>query len=174
MLQKLKNKIFALSSHPHAENYFFVFCFIEAFMLPIPTTIMQAPMVLSTPSKSMRYTWIATTASVIGGIVGYCLGWLFFSLISDYVLHSSYAQEFLDIQQWILRWGILILFPLALLPIPFKITTISAGVVGIRFPAFLLIVFVGRFLHFFLIGFLTLHSQKRVSAWMLKRYGPTA
>lgn len=170
MLRKLKNKVVELSSHPHAEVYFFFLCFIEAFILPLPTTVMQAPMALSNPHKSMRYIWIASIASVLGGIIGYCLGWLFYSLIENYVMHSSYQHEFILIQSWMMHWGMLVLFPLALCPIPFKITTISAGILGLRFLPFMLMISAARFLHFFFIGFIIRHGQQRFRRWVLKRY----
>ena len=170
MLRKLKAKVVSLSSHPHAEFYFAGLCFIEAFLLPLPTTLMQAPLTLSHPHKVMRYTWIATIASVLGGVVGYCLGWLFYNLIEDYVMHSCYSDDFIMIQEWMKHWGMLVLFPLALCPIPFKITTISAGILGMRFLPFMLMISAARFLHFFFIGFVIEHGQKRFRRWMLNRY----
>lgn len=172
MMRKLKNKVVSLASHPHAEFYFACLCFIEAFILPVPTTVMQAPMILANPQKVMRYTWIATMASVLGGIVGYCLGWLFYSWIESFVMHSSYSEDFLLIQGWMMHWGMLVLFPLALSPMPFKITTISAGILGVRFLPFMLMVSAARFLHFFFIGFIIQHGQKRFRRWMLRRYTP--
>ena len=170
MLRKIKAKVFSLAAHPHAEYYFFILCFIEAFMLPIPTTVMQAPMTWAHPHRVLRYTWIATVGSVLGGILGYCIGRLFFSLVEPYITGSSYNSEFLQIQQWMLHWGLWILFPLALCPIPFKITTISSGLLGMLFVPFLMIISIARLLHFFLIGYLLEHSQKKFRSWVMKRY----
>ena len=74
MLRKLYDWVFSLARHRHATRSLAVVSFAESSFFPIPPDVMLAPMVLTRPDKAWRYAAICTLASVLGGLLGYAIG----------------------------------------------------------------------------------------------------
>lgn len=81
------NKTLQWSRHRLASYWLMFVSFIEAIFFPIPTDVMLIPMSITTPEKAIRYALYASTSSVIGGAIGYALGYYALDLIQP-TLHS--------------------------------------------------------------------------------------
>ena len=135
-------------------TYLKALSFIESIFFPIPTDVLLAPMVLS-----KRHNWIsiAVTASiwsVLGGIVGYFLGFYLFELVEPYLHNFGKYNQYLSAKSSFEEYGIIVLFISAFTPIPYKIFTITAGVLNYNLFFFIFVSLIGRSARFFLVAFI--------------------
>ena len=129
----------------------FVISFIESFFSPILPDLLLIPMALSAPEKAIYYSIIATTASVLGGIVGYFIGGKFGLPILQKYAPAKHVET---IHNWLERYGGWAIFFAAMAPIPYKFVSISAGVFRVNWAVFMLASILGRGKRFLLEGIL--------------------
>jgi len=152
MWQRLYDRVLMWSSHQHAPLILSVLSFAESSFFPVPPDVMLAPMCLARPRKSWRFATICSVSSVLGGLFGYLIGRWAFSLIEPWLLASSYNDVFQQAVVAFRTWGVIYILLAGFTPIPYKIFTISAGVVGMPFVPFVLGSVVGRGGRFFLVA----------------------
>lgn len=161
----LYKKAMLWSKHKYAPFYLYLTAFAESIFWPIPVDIMLAPMALSKPNLAWRFAFGATIFSVLGGVVGYFLGhFLYDPIVLPFIEMMGYQDKMLTAQAWFVEWGILVIFIVSFTPIPFKVFTITAGVMSMAFAPFLLTAFVGRSLRFFLVAGLMVLGGKKMEA----------
>jgi len=155
-------KVMLWSKHKYAPYYLYLTAFIESIFWPIPVDIMLAPMALSKPQLAWRFALGATLFSVLGGVVGYYLGSaLYDPVVLPFVEMMGYQDKMQTAQSWFSEWGVMVIFIASFTPIPFKVFTITAGVMNMAFWPFLLTALVGRSLRFFLVaGLMVLGGKK--------------
>ena len=140
---------------PYAVTALVLIAFAEASFFPIPPDVLLIAMCLGVPKSSFRFALICTAASVAGGLAGYAIGALFWEATSGlfyaYVPGFSPAR-FAQVQGLYLEYGIAIVFAAGFTPIPFKIFTITSGVMGLPLLPFLGAAAVGRAGRFLLVG----------------------
>ncbi|MGL5770106.1 MAG: YqaA family protein, partial [Plesiomonas shigelloides] len=130
------DKVMLWSRHPKAEWWLGGLSFIEAIFFPIPPDIMLAPMSLSAPQRAVRYALLTAITSVLGGIVGYALGYYLFDVIQPLIAHMGYQANLDKAMQWFREWGVLVVFIAGFSPIPYKVFTITAGLLKMAFWPF--------------------------------------
>ncbi|HKK05153.1 MAG: DedA family protein [Gammaproteobacteria bacterium] len=157
------------AGHPHAPRYLFALAFAEASFFPLPPDVMLAPMALATPARAWRFALIATTASVLGGVLGYLIGHFAFELVEPLLHQWGYWESYQRAAQWFDRWGFWAVFLAGFSPIPYKVFTIGAGVAAMSVLPFLVASFVGRGGRFFLVAGLMAWGGERMEN-LLRRY----
>jgi membrane protein YqaA with SNARE-associated domain len=140
------------SRHPHAPRYLAGLSFAESSFFPIPPDVMLAPMSMAEPSRAWYFAGLTTLASVIGGVLGYYIGLFAFDMIAPLLKDWGYWEGYLATKEWFARWGVWAVFLAGFSPIPYKIFTITAGVVAMAMVPFLIASFVGRGARFFLVA----------------------
>lgn len=146
------DKVLSWSRHRHAPRYLAGLSFAESSFFPIPPDVMLAPMTLSRPERAWYYAALTTIASVLGGLLGYFIGVFAFELVEPLLHRAGYWDAYLLARDWFTRWGFWAVFMAGFSPIPYKVFTISAGVVGMALLPFLLASLVGRGARFFLVA----------------------
>ena len=152
IFSSLYDRALGWSRHPHAERYLGAVSFTESVVFPIPPDVLLAPMTLATPERWLRLASITTITSVLGGLLGYLLGWLAFDAVSPWLLRVGYMDEFEAAQAWFAIYGFWAIFLAGLTPIPYKVFTIAAGAAQMGLVPFVLGSVVGRGLRFFLVA----------------------
>ncbi|WP_378954871.1 YqaA family protein [Pelosinus sp. sgz500959] len=152
------------------QNYgvvgLFVVSFIESFISPILPDLLLIPMALSAPEQAIYYSVIATTASVLGGIIGYFIG----NRLGLPVLQKYAPAKHIDtIHNWLEKYGGWAIFFAAMAPIPYKFVSISAGVFRVNMVVFLLASAIGRGKRFLLEGILIFYYGPQ-AVELIKRY----
>lgn len=110
-------------------------------------------MSLSQPNKAWRFATITSVASIVGGVIGYLLGaTLFDPLVAPLIEQMGYQDKFSTIVTWFEEWGIWVVFLAGFSPIPYKLFTVSAGMLSMAFLPFVLASAVSRSLRFFLVA----------------------
>jgi membrane protein YqaA with SNARE-associated domain len=152
IFSRLYDKVMSWSAHRHAPRYLAGLSFAESSFFPIPPDVMLAPMSLARPEKAWHYASLTTIASVVGGIVGYLIGMFAFSFIEPVLHDLGYWDKFLKVKEWFDAWGFWAIFIAGFSPIPYKIFTISAGVISMSFFPFVLASAIGRGGRFYLVA----------------------
>ncbi|MES2999003.1 MAG: YqaA family protein [Pseudomonadota bacterium] len=150
----LYNRVLIWATHKHAPTYLFVLSFSESSFFPIPPDVMLAPMVLAQPQCALRYAFLTTIASVLGGLFGYWIGTVAFDWIYPYIIQFGYEHAYLQIGHGFKIWNFWILFLAGFTPLPYKLFTIAAGALHVALLPFILGSLVGRGGRFFLVALL--------------------
>ena len=158
-----------LAGHRHAERYMAALSVAESVIFPVPPDVMLAPVTLARPSGWWRFALICTVASVVGGLLGYALGWLALDAIWPLVERLGKAETFAEVSGLFQQYGFWIVFLAGFTPIPYKVFTIAAGATGIGLLPFLLASLVGRGGRFFLVTGLMAWGGARMEK-TLRRY----
>lgn len=156
------DKTMSLSRHPKAPWYLGGLSFAESSFFPIPPDVMLAPMSLAHPKKAWQYALITTLASVFGGVLGYLIGVFAFHWVEPLLRDYGYYSHYLHARQWFADWGFWAIFVAGFSPIPYKVFTITAGVVSMAFFPFVAASFIGRGARFFLVSTLMARGGKKM------------
>ena len=141
------------AEHKFAPRILALLTVAESVFFPIPPDVLLAPMVLTKPEKAWSLALLTTVSSVIGGVIGYCLGYFMFEpWIQPLITEFGYQARFDKIMQWFEEWGIWIVFLAGFSPIPYKLFTVSAGLLQMAFLPFLLVSAIGRGMRFFMVA----------------------
>jgi membrane protein YqaA with SNARE-associated domain len=129
----------------------------------VPPDILLITLCISLPSRAWRYALLASIGSVIGGLLGYGIGWGAWPLVNGFFFNyiPGFTPElFSRVQELFSAYGFWVVFTAGFTPIPYKVITIGSGVFQINLAIFLIASLISRSLRFFLV------------AWLLHRYGP--
>jgi membrane protein YqaA with SNARE-associated domain len=155
IFSKFYYKVLTWAEHKYSVYYLALLSTIESFILPYPPPdIMLAPMALKQANKAYYFALITTIFSVIGGVIGYILGYFFLDLISPIITNLGYDAKLITLKEWFNEYGVLIVFVAGFSPIPYKIFTIGGGIMAMSFLPFVVISFISRGLRFYLVAFL--------------------
>ena len=153
MFDSLYPRIKALADSPYAEAALAAISFAESSFFPLPPDILLAPMALAQPRRAWRFALIATIASVLGGIVGYGIGALLYNTVGQWLIHLyGYGSKIEALKQTYAQWGWLVILVKGVTPIPYKLVTITSGLLGYNFPLFVVLSIVTRGARFFLVA----------------------
>ena len=160
MFKKFYDKSIELASNKRSNLYLGIVSFIESSFFPIPPDVMVVPMVLAKKSSYLKIFFIATIFSVLGGIFGYLVGYLFIDLAMYVIEFYNYENKVLKLKMDLSQGsGMFIwlgtLFLAGFTPLPYKVFTITSGLIGFDIIAFIIISLISRGLRFFLVSFLT-------------------
>ncbi len=168
MFLHLYDRVIALSAHRRAPTFLAALSFTESSFFPVPPDVMLIPMCLARRAKAWQYAALCTLFSVLGGMAGYLIGKLAFGWIEPWLMDSHYAGTFTAAVSAFETWGFWYILLAGFTPIPYKIFTISAGVVGMPFPAFIAGSFIGRGGRFFLVAALIRLGGEKLASRMRK------
>lgn len=165
----LYNSTMRWSAHPHAERYLAAVSMFESIFFPVPTALMVAPMAIATPQRAVRIAIIASVMSVIGGVIGYYLGYFAISAIEPILHDVGYWDKYMTAQNWFEQWGFWAVVVAGFSPIPFKLFTLSAGALSMALLPFVLASIVGRAAQFFLVALLMAWAGPKLEP-VVKKY----
>lgn len=153
MLRSLYDRTLALAGSPRAGWWLALVSFTESSFFPIPPDVLLIPMCLARPDRAWRFATICTIASVLGGMLGYLIGYAVFDQIARPILAIyGYGEKFAAYQAMYAEWGLWIILIKGLTPIPYKIVTIASGAASFDFWVFMAASIVTRGGRFFLVA----------------------
>jgi len=170
MLKRLYDRVIALAASEHAVWWLAVIAFAESSFFPIPPDALLIPMALAKPRSALRYAAVCTAASVLGGMLGYLIGYALFDFVAQPILQFYHYQD--SFEAFRVRFaenGVYLILLKGLLPIPFKIVTIASGVSSVNFLAFVAACIVTRGARFFLVAALIRRFGDPVRDFIEKR-----
>jgi len=160
MLKKLYDKCVKLARHKFSKPLLGFVSFIESFFFPVPPDLMIVPMVVAKKEDYLRIFLIATIGSVLGGLFGYMLGVFFLDISMVVIEFYGYEEKVFEVQERMSSKGgfflwLGIMFLAGFTPLPFKVFTITSGIIGFNIVVFFFICLLTRGLRFFLVSYLT-------------------
>ena len=157
------------SKKPSAHRYLCALSFAESSFFPIPPDVMLIPISLARQDKIWFLASITTISSVLGGILGYLIGYFIFDSVEPWLKESVYWNSYENSKIWFSRWGMWAILLAGFSPIPYKIFTIAAGMTGINLFGFVLFSVIGRGARFFLIASLIYFGGENIKN-MIEKY----
>ena len=160
MYKKLYLKSLKLAAHKSSEFYLALVSFIESSFFPIPPDVMIVPMVMARKDRFIRIFLNATIFSVLGGIFGYFIGFIFSDLAMSVVEFYNYEDEVNHLKARLsegsgLYIWLITLFLAGFTPLPFKVFTITSGLISFNIFIFIIICLISRSLRFFIVSYFT-------------------
>ena len=155
--RRLYDWVIHFADTKHGPTALFALSFAESSFFPVPPDVLLAPLALGAPRKWLRFALACSIASVLGGILGYCIGMFAWEAIHPWVFAhlggiGLTEENFATFQSWYNKYDFWIVFLCGFTPLPYKVCTISAGVAGINFFGFLIASTVSRSARFFLVA----------------------
>nr|WP_207161116.1 YqaA family protein [Halorhodospira halophila] len=140
----------------------------ESSVFPIPPDVLLAPMALARPNRAASFALIATVGSVLGGLIGYALGYFALYLVEPWIEAADYEQAYRTAVEWFREWGFWVVLVAGFSPIPYKVFTVAAGATGVALLPFIIASLLGRGARFFLVAGLVAWGGARLEPWLLR------
>ena len=160
MFKNLYQKCLKLAAHKSSKKILALVSFSESSFFPIPPDIMIVPMIIAKKTDYLKIFLIATLFSALGGLLGYLIGSTFLDLSMSVIEFYGYEEKVLNLKNDLKSGGDFYIFLGALFlagftPLPFKVFTITSGIIGFNIIIFFLICLTSRGLRFFIVSYLS-------------------
>ena len=174
MIKKIYDKCISWAGHKYSKPILAFVSFIESSFFPAPPDLMIVPMVIAKKNDYIKIFIIATLFSALGGLFGYFIGSVFLELAMKVVEFYGYEENVFDLQLKLSEKGSVflwlgILFIAGFTPVPFKVFTITSGIINFNIFIFFFISIISRGLRFFIIAFLCAKFGKVFVNFLEKR-----
>jgi membrane protein YqaA with SNARE-associated domain len=160
MFNRLYQKSLRLAAHKSSKIFLAIVSFAESSFFPIPPDIMIVPMIIAKKSDYLKIFLIATIFSALGGLLGYLIGSTFIDLSMNVIHFYGYEEKVLSLKNDLTRGrGFYVflgaLFLAGFTPLPFKVFTITSGIIGFNVFIFFIICLTSRGIRFFVVSYLS-------------------
>ncbi|MEJ2491811.1 MAG: VTT domain-containing protein [Desulfuromonadales bacterium] len=162
-MRRLYDWVLHWAETPYGGPALFLLAFAESSIFPVPPDVLLIALCIALPLRSWHFALLASVGSVLGGLLGYLIGWGAWPLVNGFFY--SYIPGFTPavfqrVQELFAAYDFWLVFTAGFTPIPYKVITIGSGVFQINLAVFTIASLVSRSLRFYLV------------AWLLFRYGP--
>ena len=171
-MKKFKNLIFNIidntlkvSKNKNSVKLLSLFSFLESIIFPIPPDIFLIPIVLAKKNRLLFVSIICTLFSVLGGVIGYMIGYFFWDLVGNNIINFYGAKDQLNqLKEYFSKYGLFIILLAGFTPIPYKIFTIGSGLLSFNFFIFIICSIFARGLRFVSLSYLVYkYGEKSLS-----------
>jgi len=170
MLEGLYDRTMALARHRHALWALAAVAFIESSLFPIPPDVLLIPMVLAAPRRAFLLASVCTLSSVLGGYLGYAIGYFAFESFGKHVLEFyGVMDRYQALKASYAEWGAWIIILKGMTPIPYKLITIASGALKFDLASFTFASVISRSLRFFLVAALLWRFGEPIRLFIEKR-----
>ena len=175
MLKDIYQKVLKLAGHKSSKFYLAILAFAESSFFPIPPDIMVVPMVIAKKNDYLRIFFIATLFSALGGLLGYFIGSLFTDKAILLIELYGYEEQVLGLKNQLSSKSAAhsvwlgTLFLAGFTPLPFKLFTITSGIINFNIFVFFFICLVSRGLRFFVVAYFSSKFGKAFSVILEKK-----
>ncbi|MBN1970200.1 MAG: DedA family protein [Candidatus Delongbacteria bacterium] len=183
IIRKIYDWVLHWAETPYGLPALFILSFAESSFFPVPPDVLLIALAVSVRTKAFKYAFYCTLGSILGGMFGYFIGYklwytgenfsTFAMLFFDYI--PGFTVEVFDkVKHMYEENAFLVVFTAGFTPIPYKVITITAGVVKINFPLFIIASTVSRALRFFLVAAIIYKYGAPITAWIDKYFNKLA
>lgn len=167
MIKRLYNWVEHWAQTPYGVWVLFLLAFAESSFFPIPPDVLLIAMAVTHPKAGLKFAAICTLGSLLGGALGYLIGWQFMAVIGESIVNFyGLTDKVAHIEELYRQYDAWAIGIAGFTPIPYKVFTISAGMFKVDFGVFLLASAVGRAGRFFLVGGLIYLFGKPIQAFI--------
>ena len=179
IIRRTYDWVLSWAEKPSARIVLFCVAFAESSFFPVPPDILLIPLVLGNRKKWLKLALTVVTASALGGIFGYFIGWkLWWTFAGDFTPIAEFffkipgfsKEVFYNMKEQYDLYNFWIIFTAGFTPIPYKIFTISAGAFHVNFSVFVIASIISRGARFFLISFLIFYFGEPIKKFIDKYF----
>ncbi len=153
ILRRMYDWTLSWAEHPAGAWALFFIALLESSIFPIPPDVLLIALCVGGVAKSYRFALICTAGSLVGGVIGYGIGYWAFELIGQPIVRAYHGEAVMErIQYWYDTYGFLGNLIAAVTPIPYKVFTIASGAFKFSFVEFMVASLIGRSLRFFAVA----------------------
>lgn len=153
LVRRLYDWVLSWAEHPQAGAALGILALAEASFFPVPPDVLLIALSLSKPRRAFHWALICSVGSVVGGVLGYALGWQFMAAIGQKILDFyQLTDEYVVAQGLYQRYDAWAVAVAGFTPLPYKLFTISAGAFEISFWTFFVASVLSRSARFFLVA----------------------
>ena len=161
-----------LAASRHANWALAFVSFIESSVFPVPPDALLMPMVLSRREKAFRIAFVCTLASVLGGLLGYAIGYFLWETIGQAIVDFyGYHAQFERFRMLYEEWGFWIVAGAGFTPFPYKVITIASGVAELDFMTFVVASTIARAARFYLVAALLWYFGPPIRGFIERNLG---
>ncbi|MFO7566358.1 MAG: YqaA family protein [Enhygromyxa sp.] len=163
VVRRLYDWVLSWAQTPYGVPALFILAVAESSFFPIPPDVLLIALALAIPTKAFRFALWCTIGSVLGGVLGYYIGYGLWGTFEPLLIPAVFSVEkFEKVTGIYNEYGVPFVFAAGFTPIPYKVFTVAGGVAELNLPAFIATSFIGRGARFFLV------------AAVIRRYGDLA
>ncbi len=152
---------------PYALPALVILSFAESSFFPVPPDVLLIALCFSQPRAWIKLAAWCTVASVLGGILGYYIGWGLWEAVGDPIVKAYHGEEVMaKVQTWYDAYGFLGILVAAVTPIPYKVFTIASGTMHFDLLQFIVASLLGRGARFFAVAALIRYFGVRVKPFL--------
>jgi membrane protein YqaA with SNARE-associated domain len=134
---------------------------------------MIVPMVIAKKTDYIKIFLIATIFSALGGLLGYFIGTYFLEIAMKVLEFYGYENQVINLKTNLsegtgLYIWLATLFLAGFTPLPFKVFTMTSGIIGLNLLLFFLICLLARGLRFFIVAYLSFKFGKIINKLIVK------
>lgn len=171
-LRWLYDWVLSWAHHRFGTAALAILSFSESSFFPIPPDVLQIALSMERPKRSYFYAMVSVIASVLGAFLGWVIGAALWTWLEPvFVPHIISPTNIDKVREAFQTWGFLALFAAAFTPIPFKVFTITAGMMRMNLPAFFIASLIGRGARFFLVATLFYFFGPSVKTFIDRWFG---
>lgn len=165
MFQRLYRQILTYAEHPQAMWILAGIAFVESSISPIPPDVLLIPMMIAERRRAIHIALVCTVSSVIGGILGYYIGYSLYDVVGHYLVTQD---ALISYQQKFSQWGFLLISVKGFLPIPYKVVAIASGLAQYDFTLFMVASVIARSSRFFMLASLIYYFGEPIKEFIEK------
>ena len=153
MLKRLYDWVMGWAQTPYGAWALFAIAVAESSFFPIPPDVLLIALGISVPRRALYYALVCTAGSVIGGVIGYFIGYQFYDLVGQRIIEFyGVGDQFAAVGDRYNQNAFASIAIAGFTPIPYKVFTIAAGVFQIPLATLVVASLLSRAGRFFLVG----------------------
>lgn len=165
MFQRLYAQILMYAEHPYAMWILAGIAFVESSISPVPPDILLIPMMIADRSRAIYIAIVCTVSSVIGGMLGYYIGYGLYDVVGHYLVTED---ALISYQEKFRQWGFLLISIKGFLPIPYKVVAIASGLAKYDFGLFMMASVIARSSRFLMLAGLVYYFGEPIKEFIEK------
>lgn len=140
-----------------------VLSFLETIIIPVPIEVILIPMMAANRSRIWLIATITFAGCLAAAILGYGVGMVLYESVGRWFLESmGYQDAYESFKSFFDQRGFIAILLVGIIPIPFQIAMITAGLAGYPFLLFVLAAAIARGVRYYGL------------AWLVARFGRRA
>ncbi len=155
LFKKLYDWMLHWADTPYGPMALFLLALAESSFFPIPVDPLLIALCLGAIKKSWRFAFYTSIASVLGGMIGYAIGFGIWEAVDSFFFKyiPGFSESLFNrVMANFNEYGFWYVFAAGFTPIPYKVFTIASGVFKLNFVLFVIASTISRSLRFFAIA----------------------
>ncbi|MDZ7642702.1 MAG: YqaA family protein [Desulfurivibrio sp.] len=169
-LRRLYDQCLAGMAKPGGVWVLFAVAVAESSFFPLPPDIFLVALAIALPQRAFHFALVCTAGSLLGGVIGYGLGFFFMDLAGHGILQFyGLVDQYETVQALYRQYDGWAVGAAGFTPLPYKLFTLTAGAFEINFATFCLASLLSRGARFFLVAAFIYHFGPPIRTF-IERY----